>query len=131
MNWYKSRGLQIHYMTNNIYSDYLRPLVVFPLMLEKSGLYFICPQHLAWKKMENGGITLEQFQLYYHDYEKWAFVEAYNLIERCCRMESHYIHLDIDGGRQSFSQDLSYHGERGHILVFRDEVPQSSKFILL
>ncbi len=132
MDWYTSKGITIHYMTNNTFTDYLRPLRVFPMMLEKSNIIYVCPQHIAWKSMEKAGVPMEQFRLFYRDYKEEAYEYSQDLIKRCCECGAHYIHLDIDAGKEAFEYTLSFINTPGHIVAFREESPQdSSKFLLL
>ncbi len=127
MNWYSKRGIQIHYMSNNTYSDMQRPLIVFPMMFKRSGLLFICPQHIAWQEMEKRDILIEHFCLYFKDFEKSSRDEASDLIQRCCESGVHYIHLDIDGGLPSFEKEIrDCRGKKGHYLFFKEEAPQDS-----
>ncbi len=132
MNWFTSKEITIHYMTNNTFTDYLRPLILFPMMLEKSNIIYICPQQIAWQSMEKADIPIEQFRLFYKDYQEAAYERSQDLIKRCCECGAHYIHLDIDAGQEAFEQSLSFSDTPGHIVVFREEAPQdSAKFLLL
>ena len=131
-NWFTNQGIVIHYMTNNTFSDYTRPLIVFPLMLEKSNIIYICPQYIAWRNMLKNDIPLEQFKLYYADYAEDAMKTAYELILRCTQNKMNYIHLDIDAGIKSFEFEFLLKNLDGHILFFREEAPQDSgKFVSL
>ena len=118
-------------MTNNSFSDYLRPLIIFPLMLAKSNIIYICPQQMAWQKMEKKGIPLEQFKLFYKDYRDEAYEYSQEIIRRCCDCGAHYIHLDIDAGQEAFEKSFSYNNTKGHIVAFREEAPQDSAKIIL
>ncbi len=131
MNWYTKHGIMIHYMTNNTFSDYLRPLILFPIMLSKTNIIYICPQHIAWKKMKENDIPIEQFKIYYEDYRDEAYDRSQDIISRCCEHKAHYIHLDIDAGEEAFEKSLSYNNTKGHIVAFREEAPQDSAKIIL
>lgn len=129
MDWYRHHDIMIHYLCNNTFSDFLRPLVIFPRMLSNSGLVYICPQHLAWLQMNEKGIPYDNFHTYYEEYEEAAFEEAQDLIRQCSKFGIHYLHLDIDGGQRSFETDFSYIDEPGHVVVLRKEAPQDSSQI--
>ena len=132
MNWYSKHGFQIQYMTNNSFSDMLRPLVVFPRFFSKTGLLYLCPQYYAWEQMEKKGIPIEHFPLYYRDYVAEATNAMRELAIRCCMAGAHYVHLDVDAGPEPFDADFAYKSNLKQVQVFRKEAPQdSSKFEIL
>lgn len=131
MDWYKRHNIMIHYMCNNTFSEYIRPLIIFPRMLATSGIVYICPHHIAWTKMESMGIEFENYEQHYKEFETEAFEQSQKLIERCCELGCHYMHLDIDAGEKSFDKAISYQGQPGHIIAFREEAPQDSAKIRL
>ena len=126
MKWFTKQGIQIQYMTNNTFSDMLRPLLVFPLIYLKSGIAYVCPQHISWCEMEENGIPMEHFQTFYEKYKAIGKAVAADLVDRYCRKGVPFIHLDIDAGIDTFQTELSYRGQKGKVLIFRDEAPQDS-----
>lgn len=125
-NWYKNHGMQIQYITNNTFSDMLRPLVVFPKYFAKTGLLYLCPQYCAWEMMKERGIPIEHFQLYYRDYAADAIAVTNELIRRSCMAGAHYIHLDVDAPAVAFEADFEYHSGIKNIRIIRQEAPQDS-----
>ena len=125
MDWFTRRGLQIHYLTNNTYSDMTRPFRIFEPFFNAAGLEYICPQHILWEVLnEKREITME---IYRRAFDTIGHV-ARNLwakerIEDCCKSGRHYLHLDIDGDDDSFKVDTQFAQKDGHLVVFRSENP--------
>ncbi|SNU04626.1 hypothetical protein SAMN06297422_101168 [Lachnospiraceae bacterium] len=126
LDWYKQKGIQIHYMTNNSFSDQTRPLIVFPEMFTKAGLIYICPQQIMYDEMRKNGISPDQFAIYAKDFVSKTLQKTKDITMLCCETGTHYIHLDIDGDFSAFNIDFSYIGKENHVLVFREEAPQDS-----
>lgn len=125
MRFFSQCGVQIHYCTNNTFSDFLRPFSAFEIFFGAAGIVYICPQSIAWKLMQHdkGDIPMDNFVLYYKDYIEESVGIADDIRSRCVENGMHYIHLDIDGGNESFEKDMQFCEKPGHLVIFRDEPP--------
>ncbi len=124
--WVSEYGLQVHYMTNNTFTDCYRPLFLFDKIFMASGVKYICPQHIAWLIMSKLDIQYEDYYAMLPSFLDAARVQRDHMLENCFKHGISYVHLDIDGDDAQFEASIQYCNKDGHLVIFRNEDPSSS-----
>ncbi len=121
---FKDKGYSLHYLTNNTFSDLLRPLHIFRKCFMAANLQYICPQEVALYLMKQDGIGETEYYHYIDRYIKEAEELADQIIDRCNENGDSYFYLYIDGDNEKFLSSLETIGKAGIITAIRTEAPK-------
>ncbi|NLA88110.1 MAG: hypothetical protein GX847_12700 [Clostridiales bacterium] len=119
-------GITIHYLTNNTYSEYTRPLKVFPRLCDVIGFTFISPIHAASHLLLKDGKTLQEFDMLYPAYYNDAMTMVNRIIALCHDANRHYLLLIPDGDTEDFKLSAEMINKKGVLTLFQTEAPQNS-----
>lgn len=117
---FNNRGLNIHYATNNTFSDDLRPTKIFPNYFKSAGITFISPYVYKQAAIVTGDFTEQEKQMFSEDSSFRR--ECLDGFLREIRNRD-YVYLHSDGVQEDFKVVFQDVGNSNIVTVFREDVP--------
>ena len=127
---FETYGIRIHYLTNNTFDNWFRPIEIFPAFFQSCGFIYICKHEIVKMLMEADGhrgakILGKLFSLY----EREAAGIRDEVISSCINEGLSYILLEMDGGDEVIESCFAPSKEYDIITAFRTDSPvDSAKF---
>ena len=127
---FETYGIRIHYLTNNTFDNWFRPIEIFPAFFQSCGFIYICKHEIVKMLMEADGhrgakILGKLFSLY----EREAAGIRDEVISSCINEGLSYILLEMGGGDEVFESCFAPSKEYDIITAFRTDSPvDSDKF---
>jgi hypothetical protein len=116
------QGVIVQYLVDNAWPDMTKPLKLLRPWLNHAGLVYVCPQAIAVDLAEGDGASGDVVDLInrYRDESRHV---ADQLVQRCQSTRRHFMHLDTDWEKESFSAAFKMAGAPGVMTIFRNQPP--------
>jgi hypothetical protein len=118
------RGFTLHYLVDNTFDDFERPMRLFPGWFPAAGIVYACPQVVGCElvlKMEGEHAPLSE-RLPNYIREARDIVES--MLDRCRAESRHFFLLDLDFEERSFRSSLQEKDVNGMLTIFRNDGAQ-------
>lgn len=103
------------------------PAQWFPLWFSAAGFAYVCPQEVAYRRIQSDGRVADYWTDLLPEYLPDAWLAALDVLERCRTLGSHVVYIDAES--QADADDLAFYSRTpGVIVAFRNQSPQASTF---
>jgi hypothetical protein len=120
-----SKGIQVHYATNNTYKDAEALISIFPAFFKACELVYIEPRYAATLLMEEYGVRRENYLQNYDEYRDEAFTLVNRIIDEATAEDRHYALILPDCGGDAFTKMFDSIEKKGCLSIFREDGVES------